>query len=409
MANKKIAIISSSFPPYGGGGISSAHYNLFKILKDNGYDAKVFTFGDDGIIDKDTDEVVRSGMPSWMKKICLFIFWVIKKIFRKHIKFIGWHTLDVFLSLYGAFFMTKKVEKFEPNVIIIPDHGCPGFFIKKKNNVLNILISHHNPSRFYNIPFVMKSDIEDIKLTLKFENIALEKIDKVICPSKYMQNEFNKTYKLKKEIEVIPNIVDSGLINNIIAKDMKKELGLTENAVLIYIPAAGSVFKGSRFVFEIIRRLSYKRQDYEIAFFLSGTLSEELKEEFNFMDKRVKLFCPGHLSYHENISVIKSCSFAISPTLIESFGMALLEAVFCGMPVVAFDVGGDREIIINEKNGYLVPFLDIEQLINCSERLIEDNVLREQMGKNSLLISKRFSEKVILEKYKKILSVETCP
>jgi glycosyltransferase involved in cell wall biosynthesis len=301
--------------------------------------------------------------------------------------------------------MTKKVEKFDPNIIILPDHGCPGFFIKKKKDVLNILVSHHNPMRFYNVPFVMKSDIEDIKLALRFENMALKKIDKVICPSLYMKNEFNKTYKGNKSVEVIPNIVNSELINNIITKDIKKQLGLNKNAILIYIPAAGNVFKGSRFVFEIIRRLSYKYKDCQVAFFLSGQMSKELKAELDFVDKRIKVFCPGHLNYYENISIIKECSFTISPTLIESFGMALLEAVFCGMPVVAFDVGGDREIVINKINGYLVPFLDIEQLISCAERLIEDSALRMEMSENSLLISKKFSSESILEKYKKILEI----
>ncbi len=57
--NKKVVIISSSFLSYGVGRILAAQYNLSKILKGYGYNVKVFIFDNNGIIDKDTKEVIR--------------------------------------------------------------------------------------------------------------------------------------------------------------------------------------------------------------------------------------------------------------------------------------------------------------------------------------------------------------
>jgi hypothetical protein len=65
---KRIAIVSSSCPPVGGGGVSSAQYNLYCALKRKGYDARIFTFGDYNVASGDQD-IIRTGVPPWFEKL----------------------------------------------------------------------------------------------------------------------------------------------------------------------------------------------------------------------------------------------------------------------------------------------------------------------------------------------------
>jgi len=60
---KKIAIISSSFPPYGIGGVTTSHFNLYQALKKKYSNIKVLTFCDLGKSKKSTSNIVRFGSP----------------------------------------------------------------------------------------------------------------------------------------------------------------------------------------------------------------------------------------------------------------------------------------------------------------------------------------------------------
>jgi glycosyltransferase involved in cell wall biosynthesis len=53
--------------------------------------------------------------------------------------------------------------------------------------------------------------------------------------------------------------------------------------------------------------------------------------------------------------ILPACDLAIMPSLREGFSNALLEAMACGVPVVASDVGGNREAVIQGESGIIVP------------------------------------------------------
>lgn len=64
----------------------------------------------------------------------------------------------------------------------------------------------------------------------------------------------------------------------------------------------------------------------------------------------------------------------------ESFGVAVLEASACGLPVVVSDADGLKEVVINDVTGFVVPKNDIEQAAEQLLRLIQSATLRESMG-----------------------------
>jgi glycosyltransferase involved in cell wall biosynthesis len=66
----------------------------------------------------------------------------------------------------------------------------------------------------------------------------------------------------------------------------------------------------------------------------------------------------------------------------EPFGATGLEAMRCGLPVVAFDAGGIREWLIEGWNGFLVPWMDRERYATCVEELLRDKSLARKMGEH---------------------------
>lgn len=78
------------------------------------------------------------------------------------------------------------------------------------------------------------------------------------------------------------------------------------------------------------------------------------------------------------------------PSLYEGFGIVLLEAMASGVPVIATDVDGIKEVVSNDESGILVPPKNPEALANAIVRIIEDTELRKKMIAEGLIRAKLF-------------------
>jgi D-inositol-3-phosphate glycosyltransferase len=85
----------------------------------------------------------------------------------------------------------------------------------------------------------------------------------------------------------------------------------------------------------------------------------------------------------------------VVPSYHESFGLAALEALACGTPVVAARVGGLATIIIDGETGYLLNELTPEALARCLRLLLEDGALRERMGEAAVLSARDYTWPVV--------------
>lgn len=390
----KVAVVAPSAPPFGGGGVASSHYHLYRCLLQADCETTLLTFNETetraiepGILRYGASRRIRSFLE-------LGVFFYLKTIGSRRP---AYQLTDIINSIPGVLKMNRTIRRLRPDLIIIPDHGAPGLFLDKQNAKL-LMVAHHNPSRFIENPMLGDYCPIDVSTAINLEKRVLNRVDAVICPSRYMATSFCETYDFPGKIAVIPNPVDLSLIDSIPVRDIRQEMGVHRTVPVVYIPSAGSKLKGERFVFEIVRRLS-KTYNAEIAFYLSGSVTASLQEELRHLPGNARLFMPGHLGYSDNLSIVKSCSFGVSPTLIESFGMAILEANFCGLPMVVFDVGGTGEIVVHGENGFCVPYLDLDALVGAAERLLNPEVRDLMRLSSSVSVKQRFDSRASTEQY----------
>ena len=114
----------------------------------------------------------------------------------------------------------------------------------------------------------------------------------------------------------------------------------------------------------------------------------ELMQELGIDESR----CHLHGSITDVKNIYQGSSIFTLPSRFEGFGLVIIEAMACGVPVVTFDCeNGPRNIISNNQEGILVKPFDVDEYAKSLLRLIQDDQLRSQMGKRAYESSQRYS------------------
>jgi glycosyltransferase involved in cell wall biosynthesis len=96
----------------------------------------------------------------------------------------------------------------------------------------------------------------------------------------------------------------------------------------------------------------------------------------------------------------------ILPSAAEGFGLVLIEAMAAGVPVIANDAPGIRDVVREGETGLLINVADNNELSNAMQRLIDDQPLRLRLIKNGLAEARqRFSWQAILPAYRRLLNL----
>ena len=82
----------------------------------------------------------------------------------------------------------------------------------------------------------------------------------------------------------------------------------------------------------------------------------------------------------DSVRYLKAADLYVSPSSTEGLSLSLLEALSCGLPVLATSVGGARDVIQHNVNGYLIPPEDLSSLKNGLLTLLGDEALRTKLG-----------------------------
>jgi glycosyltransferase involved in cell wall biosynthesis len=103
-------------------------------------------------------------------------------------------------------------------------------------------------------------------------------------------------------------------------------------------------------------------------------------------------------------SIIGSCSVLVLPSLVETFGIVLIEAMACGKPVLASDIPGPRNIVSPGHNGMLARSEDVGDLSRKLLHLLEDPEMRRRMGERGRTeVEARYTFRAVGGMYENIL------
>ncbi|MCC5788447.1 MAG: glycosyltransferase family 4 protein [Opitutales bacterium] len=196
-----------------------------------------------------------------------------------------------------------------------------------------------------------------------------KKFERLIVASNYMKLELLRNGVEASRIEVHPPVPPPVKI--------AVEPSFSDVNRLVY---AGQIARGKG-VDVLLRALAKVQTPFECIILGEGhhrAYCEALSRRLNLTGR---VIFRGYVPQAELTSIYASASLAvISSVWAEPFGATGLEAMRCGLPVVAFDTGGIKDWLQDGENGFLVRWKDHRRFAECVEVLLQDKVLARRLG-----------------------------
>lgn len=227
---------------------------------------------------------------------------------------------------------------------------------------------------------------------------------------------FNRSIKSHNERKLL-KLFDSVIATSEYARKRLISLSVSESVISVVEPGLNDMFFGPiahRLSTDPIKMLTVANLFPEKGLYEFITVMEELQDlswqwhlvgddsldseystrfyqrlEGSTIQKRVKLY--GPVSEEHIIDIYDSCDLFVLPSLFDNSPLVIREALSRGLPVIAFDVGGIKEIVSDNGSGFLAPAEDWEYLTLVLRKLITDSKLRRDTGRSARLASRAFS------------------
>lgn len=246
--------------------------------------------------------------------------------------------------------------------------------LKKKYHIPIVAMEHWSQMAYPKIP----------NNTISTAKYVYSSIDQLITVSSALKN--NIFQQIGCDSIVIPNMV--GKEFHYLPSNLKKK----ESIQLI---TTGRLIPEKHFdmLIQAIANISTpKLQLYIIG---NGSEKQKLQKLVEKLQVKDQIQLLGHKSKQEIVTLLQQSDIFVLPSQSETFGVAYIEALACGLPIIATDCGGPRDIV-TQKNGLLIPVNDqqaLEQAIvqmshnfnlydkqsiaqDCQKRFAADNIAK---------------------------------
>ncbi len=207
---------------------------------------------------------------------------------------------------------------------------------------------------------------------------SINQSDGVTAVSNYLRQETYDHFEVTNGIEVIPNFIDTDRFHRQDKEHFKQALCPNGEKVIVHVSNFRPV-KNTKKVVDIFCRLQKKDPDVKLLLVGDGPerapTERKARELGVFDDIRF-------LGKQDPIEEILSIADVfLMPSDSETFGLAALEAMACGVPTVVSDVGGLPELVAHEESGFLCPVDDLSAFTDRIRSLLDDPDLHGRMSR----------------------------
>jgi len=205
---------------------------------------------------------------------------------------------------------------------------------------------------------------------LPITRFSIDKSDGVTAPSQFLAQATRANFDLTREIEVIPNFVDT--------ERFSPPASPAADGPLLVVHSSN--FRALKRVDDVIAVFARVRRDRRARLALLGDGPERPRLE---ADVRARGLAGDVEFLGEQLdvaAVLRRAHVFLLPSETESFGLAALEALSCGVPVVASRVGGLPEVVRDGEDGFLLPVGDVDAMAAAVGTILDDGALHRRLS-----------------------------
>jgi len=352
----KIAILVGHFPPKEWGGTEIAAYFMAVHLAQRGHSVHVITSLDEGLPHESCEKgFYIHRIPNIKIRICgAFLYW---------------------------YAILKTIRKIDPDYVHVQSlfSGMPALISK----------------RLFKIPYAVwaqGSDVYNPKGLIKLTSrMVIKNADSAIALTQDMKKEMQRI--CDRDIAIVPNGINmADLLDDSVRKD-EADFGRR----ILFVGRLSPV-KGVQYLIKAMKQIHDKIPDARLIIVGDGREREMLEALSIQLGIQKYVQFGGEVPHEKVLSFMQQADVFVLPSLSEGFPMVIIEALACGLPIVASRVGGIPEIIMSETNGYLVEARDTETIANSIILLLQDEKLRKKISDNNKQLVKKYTwENTIIE------------
>ncbi len=380
---KNILIVTGIFPPDIGGPATYAE-TLAGALAGRGFKVKVITYSSVRKYLNDKDSLFKL-VRVWKKN-----FWFFRHAVYALKVFFSGKNNDIIYSLStlnGGIpaLISSKFFKKKFFIKIVGDYAWQVAVEKKKSGLL--------------IDDFQKSKKAGwVAFLYRLQSFLCLKADKVIVPSEYLAGIVRGWGVSGDKIKIIYNGVDFSP-SDLSKEEARRRLGIFGHIIL----SAGRLvpWKGFRMLIKIMPQVFEINQAFRLVIVGDGPDKKILESMIKNLGLEKKVLLTGKKSQSELATYLAAADMFVLNTGYEGFSHQILEAMVARVPVITTAVGGNREVIEQGENGFLVKYNDEFNLVEAVKSLWQDPDLKEEFIKNGKKTVEKFSlEKMISETVK---------
>lgn len=247
------------------------------------------------------------------------------------------------------------------------------------------------------------TDITLVGLHPSFHGItrfSILKSDAITAVSSYLKEQTVRDFGVPAErVDVVPNFVDTKVYHPGKEPCHRETLAPDGEKIIMHI----SNFRAVKRVLDTVEVLARVTKRIPARLILIGDGPERprvqaLAEELDVADKVV------FLGRHDSVAELLSCADVfLLPSSKESFGLVALEAMACGVPVVATDLGGLPEVVPHGEAGFLCSVGDVDAMADAVTDILRDEELHTRLATNGLaVVAEKFTAEFVVPQYEEI-------
>jgi len=289
--------------------------------------------------------------------------------------------IRAFLHYWSVFVAFRKLVKqgWKPDIIHahVYSAGVPAVILGKLYKIPVVITEHYSG---------FAKDILTLPQRLE-ARFAMNRAAMILPLSQDLERHI-KAYGIRNKFSVHPSLVDTKVFYPRTFKAKNRDEKKKILSVSFLTPR-----KGIHYLLEALGLIKEKREDFSLEIVGDGPSRGELEQLATKLglDEMVKFH--GLKLKQEVAQFMRECDFFVLPSLWETFGQVYIQAMACGRPVIAFDIGGPNEII-NSDVGILVPPKDVNALTEAIEYML-DNYQNYSSEKIARYAEKRFGYEAV--------------